>query len=383
MPNKLPKVASTGSYLAGKQITIKQYEFNTQYKFNSNGFRERDFREYDINKSKTRILVLGDSFAEGWGVDQKDRFSDLLTKQLNNTYNKKVESMNLGQTATGPIAYFANLMDFGLAFQPDIVIFTLFTGNDFMLGRESGIPTPWRHINYNRETFSEPAYDIFLSKIGLPLIGSLFYEVTNKQKILVRKSYNGYWQEFFKRPVDRELFMSLSNISSNQLETSLTQLDPKFVNLSLSGQLNPGTLTIALNNLSTKSKIESTYYNIDDYKNVIYIIQESKRIAEAHGATFIVLVIPDIYDIEKKDFSIYLEKTLKYPTLPKRLNEALYLKEKIIQEMTQKKIITIDMTQQFMAHKESVYYLYDNHINSDGHKLIANELHKTILNMRK
>ena len=58
---------------SGRYVT---HEWNVHYNINSLGLREK---EYSIEKPEgvTRILVLGDSFAEGFGVEQNESFHEL------------------------------------------------------------------------------------------------------------------------------------------------------------------------------------------------------------------------------------------------------------------------------------------------------------------
>ena len=50
------------------------------HKVNSMGFRDDEFNE-------NGILVIGNSFVEGYGLDNKDRFTDILEKRLNVNIN--------------------------------------------------------------------------------------------------------------------------------------------------------------------------------------------------------------------------------------------------------------------------------------------------------
>ena len=66
-----------------KFVMIRQSEFNCLYEFNKYGYRDDD---YDAASCKKTILFLGDSFTEGFGVDRKDRFSDLVEKSLGKNF---------------------------------------------------------------------------------------------------------------------------------------------------------------------------------------------------------------------------------------------------------------------------------------------------------
>jgi hypothetical protein len=81
-------------------------EYKTRYFINSYGFRDK---EYSLVKSDSiyRIIILGDSFAEGYGVNIEDNFSEQLEnklnkKQLDSKY-KKYEVINGGIAGSSTI----------------------------------------------------------------------------------------------------------------------------------------------------------------------------------------------------------------------------------------------------------------------------------------
>src|SRR5262245_66553477 len=59
-------------YKAGASTTVKsQYgEFEVQYRFNELGLRDRPLAE----GGSARVLVLGNSLVEGWGVEEQEGF---------------------------------------------------------------------------------------------------------------------------------------------------------------------------------------------------------------------------------------------------------------------------------------------------------------------
>jgi len=59
---------------------IKTLNFSVKLATNSLGFRDEE-----INKKKKdyRVLILGDSFAEGWGVEVDDRFDNVAQYIIN------------------------------------------------------------------------------------------------------------------------------------------------------------------------------------------------------------------------------------------------------------------------------------------------------------
>lgn len=94
---------------------------------NSRGFNdvERSIaRPADVT---TRIVALGDSFAFGV-VPYAANYLTLLERELSTA--GPAEVINMGVSATEPRDYRAILVDEGLAYRPDLVLVSLYLGND-------------------------------------------------------------------------------------------------------------------------------------------------------------------------------------------------------------------------------------------------------------
>jgi len=80
-----------------------------KYKFitNSLGFKDRSTRKIEqVNKSKERIIVIGDSFTEGIGYIYDETFVGLLDNKLK---NYKIEILNAGVASQSPIIYYKKI----------------------------------------------------------------------------------------------------------------------------------------------------------------------------------------------------------------------------------------------------------------------------------
>ena len=93
--------------------------FDTTFTTNSRGLRDR---EHSIEKppGTLRVVVLGDSFAWGYGVNDDVVFPRLLESQL-----AGVEVINLGVAGYGLRQEFAYLKLEGMRYEPDLVILAL------------------------------------------------------------------------------------------------------------------------------------------------------------------------------------------------------------------------------------------------------------------
>ncbi|MEM7350220.1 MAG: GDSL-type esterase/lipase family protein [Acidobacteriota bacterium] len=99
-------------------------------RFNGRGLRDRDYPDERV-ADKNRILVLGDSFAWGYGVAQEETFSERLEATL-----PDVEVINAGVSGYSTDQELRWLEAEGLRYQPDLVILTM-AGNDDTLNRRS------------------------------------------------------------------------------------------------------------------------------------------------------------------------------------------------------------------------------------------------------
>ncbi len=105
------------------------------FRLNSQGFKDLEF---GIKKEGTfRIVAIGDSFAFG-SVPYRDAFLTLLQKKLS-TAGKQVELLNMGVPSLPPQEYVYLLGLEGLAMDPDMILLTLFVGDDFSASQAKSI----------------------------------------------------------------------------------------------------------------------------------------------------------------------------------------------------------------------------------------------------
>ena len=104
---------------------FKTSSFNTHYEINSLGLRDK---EYPLKKpaGTTRVLMLGDSFTEGIGVEANETFSKVLEGLLNGEgRTEKYEVINAGVGSYSPLPEYLYLKSAGLKLEPDVVVLNL------------------------------------------------------------------------------------------------------------------------------------------------------------------------------------------------------------------------------------------------------------------
>jgi hypothetical protein len=92
---------------------------------NSWGYRDREFGPR--REGVRRVVVVGDSFPMGMAVDVKQTFPKVLEELL----GPSVEVLNLGVLCYGPDQELLVIKDEVVRLKPDIVLWSLYPGNDF------------------------------------------------------------------------------------------------------------------------------------------------------------------------------------------------------------------------------------------------------------
>lgn len=105
-------------------------EFDVSFKTNSYGLRDMEYPEK--TKKDYRVLVLGDSFTMGWGVEQVEVFTEVLENDFmkNKPYDCNIEVLNGGVYGYGTVEELMFLEKKGLKLKPDLVFLSFFIGND-------------------------------------------------------------------------------------------------------------------------------------------------------------------------------------------------------------------------------------------------------------
>lgn len=123
----LPRFIEEGEHGIRRNIPGERYvhssaEYRVDFSINEQGVR--DPRVFDKAKPKDvlRIVLLGDSFAIGYGVSYQDSVPARLESKLAALLNRPVEVINLGVSGFGTAEELIALENDGWSFDPDFVM---------------------------------------------------------------------------------------------------------------------------------------------------------------------------------------------------------------------------------------------------------------------
>jgi hypothetical protein len=120
--------------LGWSQVPNGTYDFGLHgrpihVRFNALGFRDRDHEQAKPPGTR-RVVVIGDSFCEAIQVNLEETFHQTLERLLNDLGTARWEVINLGVGDFGTAQAYIALTEYGLAFQPDVIIHQVFPLND-------------------------------------------------------------------------------------------------------------------------------------------------------------------------------------------------------------------------------------------------------------
>jgi len=112
-----------GTWHYPEQFKFKGDCFNVPYNINSYGARdkERNIKSTDSN----RVLVLGDSFIEGFGIEEKERFSNILEAETG------TEFLNFGCSDFGTAQEYLLYKNLASKFTHSTILLGILPMNDF------------------------------------------------------------------------------------------------------------------------------------------------------------------------------------------------------------------------------------------------------------
>ena len=114
----------------GARIRFTTSEFDTDIAINSRGVRD-DEEIGPKGPDERRIVILGDSLVLSVQVPFKATFGELLEQRLNAEQTRyRYRVINAGVQGYGPVEELLFFRNVAKAFEPDLVITTLFVGND-------------------------------------------------------------------------------------------------------------------------------------------------------------------------------------------------------------------------------------------------------------
>jgi hypothetical protein len=309
-----------GYKLSSNYLGIQSiYSRTVNVETNSQGMR--DVREYNYNKTEGtfRIVVLGDSVSFGNGVELNESYVEILRKKFE---GKNVEIINLGVPGYGISQEYLTFLDEGKKYNPDLVLIQ-FGLNDW-------------------------GTDKLISENGTLSIDKSQELIANKDGFLV-----AYGKESLLRSVHLYLLWNLRSYDFfyTKLRAILSQAIANY------WKSQNGVPSYFLNNNSLQYQ--------EDYQGYYSLIEKMKNSTNAN----IVLFAGPFNSDRVSSKEIETTFNLNYSVDPEET-------KKSVEDITNK----LNLSFIGIEEKEkNIFIPIDNHWNSEGNKLVADNLYSKLL----
>ncbi len=332
-------------------------EFHYKVKINTIGIRER---EINIPKGKDifRILVFGDSYTYGWGVDAEETWIRYVENKLQ-IKGRKVETVNLGKPGAEPFFYLELARKAIPLLQPDLVIVSMLQGDDlYCLGE----------VKKEKSLLSS-----VLSKI-YPNI----YKLIQQRKVLS-----------LLQKTSANIPPMINSAQKNQLsaqqsakeimkqftpeeEIRFNQIDHEIQQLFLDGLLNPFLIAVSMKNpdLLIKSANVFNTFPPEGLKTLSEIFIEFKKLTEKQGSLLLIFNVPQSFFVNKHALA-GIQK-VGFQINPEMLTST-QMDQFVEKACNMANVPFIEITSEIRQYQDDpdLFFSLDSHPTPKGHKLIG------------
>ncbi|TAN44932.1 MAG: hypothetical protein EPN22_04705 [Nitrospirae bacterium] len=310
---------------------------------NNQGLRMQKDTAYEKPAGIRRILLIGDSFFWGYGVNDKEVISEVLQ----NKFGKGVEALNGSVTGYGTDQELLWLTEEGLKYKPDIVVLGFFPYNDIEEIAASiiyGYPKPFFNLEGGR---------LMLKNVPVPDTRE-----TRRKGFEEPTTLWGRLKKFLRHNTHIYPFAA-SRLNSNK---TLRQF---FIDTGIAEEYTWDLPGVAFYKLSDKEKA----MDLSDA-----LLLELRKVSEGAGAKFLLVFIPRKESLAKSSGDNVTRGVREWNDNARR-----YLKD----FTSEHKLAFIDLLPVLRSYNErgvALYHVkdYDNHWNAEGHRIAAEEIFNSL-----
>lgn len=341
-------------------------EYDVHLQYNSRGIRGPEI-PYEKPRGTFRVVMLGDSFLEGYSVNREDRVAEQLEKDLAaQDPSRKYEVIALGTAGYSTDQELLWLESEGVKYQPDVVV-VLFYMNDVWFNGQSKY---WRG--------EKPAYVVEDGELKLTNVPVPDPNAGKKKKKESGKGFRHWIRANSK--VYALIALALENSPGLRgAATSIGLVRPRDDD----GEDDGGPRVADELSVFQKTPPAATQYG---WEMTEAILDEMDAIAQQAGADFIAFHIPFKGVVYRDDWAPILAKL----GIPQDQLDPTLVKQRFDAICERRDLDCIEPTEEFVrvaaeraGSGERLYYVQDNHWNAGGHALAAQILARRIRELQQ
>ena len=175
---------------------------------NDLGWRDAE-TPIERDSTRRRLVLLGDSFTFGVLADYGERFSEVIEE-----LEPGLEAVNLAMNAIGPDQELRILETAGVAYAPDVVVLTVYLGNDLddiRYARKNSHSKPWYELDHGELVLRAPVVSWDERLRGASYLAELLMRPFDRGTRL--SEYAPPWREADTTPLFAALVQRMERVS--------------------------------------------------------------------------------------------------------------------------------------------------------------------------
>ena len=322
-----------------------------QVRYNAGGWRDVEHRR-DKTPGTLRLLILGDSFMEGYSVDLQETFARRL-EQAGRQGGLALEVVNMGVGGYSTLQAYLTYRDSGRAYCPDLVLLGFYPANDVL----DNSPTlglmlaPTSHRNKTRPFLDEKAAPTWKTT-------PVAYRGAMRRYPLEKAKYESFPHRWIRQS-------ALVN-SARRAQRFTTELVHTWRGSAHRRRQQRFTAQYGLYFCQPPPPY------IQAWKNTRRILQRLHQAVAADGGRLIVFSVPALHEVDTQTRR-YIERQTDAPELL-CLTDELPPYQILPSLLGQLGIAYIDLLPAFRGHgpgDQALFHRSDRHWNAAGHRLAA------------
>ncbi len=310
------------------------------------------------------MVIVGDSFVAGLGVEDQFVFSARLERMVNPQGKPiQTEVINLGRAGSSTVREADLYETLGRPFQPDVVILAVFVGNDLpeiLEEQDAQELHKWRPAGLVR--------------------GAAYWAYPNLYLELAMRKAGLQSQQQTQVQTKTELWKSVQTAAEHrglnltEVKTRFDQKPTDILEHTKNGMFSHSNFVLACleperleNSLSPDQKfIDQAWPKMQQHLNRLHSAVESD------GAKFLVMLIPHSVQVDPKAWAF--NQRLGFEVQQQWLTEPTFLQQEIPNWCQAHQVPCLDLAPSLREEQRTVYFPQDGHWNKFGHETAAKQL---------
>ena len=355
------------------ELRHKSKEFDYLFRTNDRGFRGPNV-SFAKPSDVYRIVVIGDSFVAGYGVDEKDLMTGILERTLVNnetSKGKRIEVVNLGRVGSSTIREFDLYETLGRRYEPDLVILAYYLGNDLP-------EVDQEQTDEELARWHPPGVVRSLAYLALPNIYlelAMLRQSSKQLREFQSRSENEIAGDIRQEAVARQKDPDVAESQFRSLPPEI-RADVAAGNLSeqriVDSCIEPDRLVRALD--PKEADFARSWGRTE-----MHLSRLAKAVSR-DGARLAVVVIPASFQLDRQSWEFH--RKLGYDAYESWLTATPRTTKGVVAWCGHHQVPVLDLADDFRNSSELLYYVEDGHFNPQGHARAAAALAKFLREQR-